>query len=128
MQPHNVERCSKCGKSELSVFYYVDLKPVCEICKMKMDPPKMLLVKINGLTSRSLYNATHRCFEKKKSIEEFTDCGWFVRRIKEKGGNKYYHLEYHGKLKCPRCEEYKFPFGFYTCIRAKECIGQAGQR
>ena len=127
-EPHEVRNCARCGIDNLTVFYFIGGKPICQRCRMKIEPPEMLLIRLCGLSSRKLYNATYKCYESKRTVDEFIECGWFLRRIKDQGGNRYYSLEYYGSSQCPRCEEYHFLRGTPGCLKAQICIAQATQR
>lgn len=119
-------KCNRCDKFA-NVFYYKFLPherlhySVCVECVLELDPPKLelMLATTNQLcnniiptTPYDLWDNTNSRQERAMSIEEFVECGWFIRKLKEerrkvpKRTILTINLEYHGNLICDRCKDH----------------------
>jgi len=98
--------CDRC-KKETRVGIYTKSGMVCESCHMHIEP-YILELSFNR-SNGYLYNKTQDTMETIMTPEDFQACGWFLREKRMRGVFSYLKLEYHGKVRCSRCENYIFP-------------------
>ena len=113
--------CGRCNKLVNEYYFETpDIDPeyvVCVKCKLELMPPR-LSFRVN---SCCLWNITQSKYESYMKIEDFIDCGWFVRQevvrtqqspprrlIPRSNMSKEVMLEYYGSRKCLRVPHHQF--------------------
>jgi len=108
--------CPMCGWRNLPTFWAQRQKVfMCSSCMRLHNPPYMTLMKFLQGSYKMLWNLEVGNYENFGSVEDITDCGWFVRstqttiyRHEPRVYAKVYHLEYFGSVECGRCVDYKY--------------------
>lgn len=131
--------CHKCGKV-IRVMYRVlrNKFPTCVTCFDEMFPsghPKLgmvLSVISHGASGnfhikKRLYNSTLSVHEHNMALEDFLNCGWFLRKEVIRKEVRRVHLEYYGKTKCGRFPDHEFPGHYKDCKLSSTCRRQASK-
>lgn len=130
----NMKECIRCHNNIFEYYYenpLVDNADIlCVECKCELTPPKLHLA---IMIEHGVWNVTQSRWEKKMSIEDFQECGWFIRKIVRSAatvrmvpkntGRENIYLEFYGNIKCLRVKHKFYPVGLGIC-EAEACIMQ----
>ena len=116
--------CTKC-KKHVAFTYVRPEGPLCLNCNLELNPPTMAFLKLGA--SGMLYNLMNDEYECYMDLEDFQNCGWFIRRktIAANERNQVvatYYLEYYGNTVCNRCKQVVFPSFYTKCTDSTCCI------
>lgn len=117
-------KCTKCGANVNNNLSFLKTDAVCGLCRFRDNPPRMHLALLKDTTGRSLYNLTQKVYESEMGIEDFEECGWFVREIKDRNKFTFYRMEFYGTVKCVRFPNADYPFKYYRCPKFIQCRNQ----
>ena len=99
-------KCNKCDK-EANVGICTAAGTICEECHFRINPPTLELTL--NTSNGYIYNISHEMMETTMELGSFQSCGWFLRKKKIRGIFAYLTMEYYGKVRCARCDNYCFP-------------------
>ena len=114
-----LRECARCGRGYVHPARIYDGKLICNYCFQLLSPPTLEMTQYG---EGYLFNKTLGCYEATMDVENFVECGWFVRRKTEERVDPYmgvkdveYLLEYHGDRVCKKCPRYTFPDEYKLC-------------
>ncbi len=122
----DLKKCKRCSNNVYEYYYekpHVDNSDIlCADCKYELNPPKLHLT---YMIEHGIWNVTQSRWERQMVLEDFQECGWFVRKITKSAasvrrvpkdtGHKNVHLEFFGNIKCLRVRSKFYPVSLGIC-------------
>lgn len=120
-----MDNCALCGTNVRTLFKAHNEEEYCIDCIRIKFPPYLLLMQYS---SGPLYNIETGKYESFRDPKELELCGWEVRMLLDfPNGTIMFYLEYHGDVKCGRCEDYEWGLPGGYCM-SQACTDHAKKK
>jgi len=123
---HTPKVCRRCGLASTQYYFATEEGKVggyiCPKCKYEMNPPEMFLqiLQSHHYPKGGIYSPYTRRMETVLTLDDFQNCGWFIKRrwihgskdVRSLGFKTHVveviQLRYYGERKCKRSDKYKY--------------------